>query len=97
MYIVVITYKKPWDEVMRWAQEHRAYALSHYAEGNYLMSGRKSDKSGGVILANAPDRARLDAILQGDPFWREKVALYEVIEFLPQMAAEPFKDYIIPI
>lgn len=97
MYVVVLTYEKPWDEVMRWAQEHRDYALSHYAEDSFLMSGRKPDKSGGVIIAKAPDRARLDAILQGDPFWREKVARYEVIEFLPQMAAERFKEFIVTV
>lgn len=97
MYVVVLTYEKPWEEVMRWAPEHRAYALTRYAQGHYLMSGRKPDKSGGVILAQAADRAELDAVLQGDPFWREKIACYEVIEFWPQMAAERFKDFIVPV
>ena len=42
------------------------------------MSGRKPDKSGGVILALAENRARLDEILAADPFWREAIAKYKV-------------------
>lgn len=97
MFIVLLTYVKPWSEVLRLAPEHRAYAATRYADGSYLMSGRKPDRSGGVILAMAPDRATLDGILGGDPFWREGVARYEVVEFLPQMAAERFQDLIVPV
>jgi uncharacterized protein YciI len=97
MYVVLLTYEKPWSEVMRLAPEHRAYAATRYADGSYLMSGRKPDRSGGVILALAPDRGTLDGILQQDPFWRERVARFEVVEFLPQMAAERFKELIVPV
>ena len=97
MYVVLLTYVKPWSEVMRLAPEHRAYAATRYADGSYLMSGRKPDRSGGVILAMAPDRGTLDTILAGDPFWRNAVARYEVVEFLPQMAAEKFQDLIVPV
>lgn len=97
MYIVLLNYEKPWSEVMRLAPEHRAYAATRYADGSYLLSGRKPDRSGGVILALAPDRAALDDILRQDPFWREGVARFDVVEFLPQMAAERFKDLIVPV
>jgi len=97
MFVVLLTYTKPWDEVMRWAPEHRAYAATRYADGSYLMSGRKLDKSGGLILALAESRARLDEILAADPFWREAVAEYDVVEFLPQMAAERFADFIVVV
>lgn len=97
MYVVLLTYVKPWSEVMRLAPEHRAYAARRYADGSYLMSGRKPDRSGGVILALAPNRASLDTILSGDPFWRESVARYDIVEFLPQMAAERFRDLIVPV
>jgi uncharacterized protein YciI len=97
MYVVLLTYVKPWSDVMRLAPEHRAYAATRYADGSYLMSGRKPDRSGGVILAIAGDRAELDTILSGDPFWREGVARYEVVEFLPQMAAQRFQDLIVPV
>jgi uncharacterized protein YciI len=97
MYVVLLTYEKPWSEVMRLAPEHRAYAATRYADGSYLMSGRKPDRSGGVILAQAADRDALDKILQEDPFWREAVARFEVVEFLPQMAAERFSDLIVQV
>ena len=97
MYVVLLTYEKPWAEVMRFAPEHRAYAATRYADGTYLMSGRKPDRSGGVILAQAPDRDTLDQILHKDPFWREAIARFEVVEFLPQMAAERFQDLIVQV
>jgi uncharacterized protein YciI len=97
MYVVLLTYMKPWSEVMRLAPAHRAYAATRYADGSYLMSGRKPDRSGGVILALARDRAALDEVLSGDPFWREQVARYDVVEFLPQMAAERFSDLIVQV
>ena len=60
------------------------------------MSRRKPARTGGVILALAPSRAALDAILEEDPFHREGIADYEVVEFLPMMAATRFADLIVP-
>jgi hypothetical protein len=36
-----------------------------------------------VILANVASREALDAVLEEDPFYREGVAQYQVIEFTP--------------
>jgi uncharacterized protein YciI len=97
MYVVILTYIKPLSEVERHAPEHRAYANGHYDAGHFLMSGRKPDRSGGLILAQAESRAALDAILSGDPFWREAVATYEIVEFLPMMSAPRFADFIVQV
>ncbi len=40
MYVVLLTYLKPWFEVMALAPEQRAYAATRYADGSYLMSSR---------------------------------------------------------
>jgi uncharacterized protein YciI len=43
--------------------------------------------TGGVILAKAETRAEIEDIILNDPFRREKIAEYEIIEFLPTTAA----------
>jgi len=96
MFVVLLNYVKPPSEVERVAPEHRVYAARQYASGNFLISGRRPARTGGVIVAQAASRAALDAILQQDPFYREGVADYEVVEFLPMMAGERFADFIVP-
>jgi len=59
-----------------------------------LLSGRKEPRTGGVILANAENREAITRIIQSDPFKRENVAEYEVIEVLPSMAGESLKDLL---
>jgi uncharacterized protein YciI len=97
MFIVLLNYIKPMSEVERLAPEHRAYAARQYANGNFLLSGRKEPRTGGIILARAPSRAALDVILDEDPFRREAAATYEVIEFLPMMSADWLTGLLPPV
>ncbi len=94
MFIVLLNYIKPMSEIERLAPEHRAYAARQYANGNFLLSGRKLPRTGGIILAQAQGRAELEQILAGDPFWREAAATYEIIEFQPLMSADWLKGLL---
>ena len=44
-------------------------------------------REGGIILADAPSRAALEAVLGEDPFHQAGVARYEITEFTPLMTA----------
>lgn len=61
--------------------------MRQYADRNFCLSGRTQPRTGSIILARAPSRAALDAMLDQGPFRREPAATYEVIEFLPMMSA----------
>ncbi len=37
---------------------------------------------------------KVNAILSEDPFYKEKIASYEIIEFIPTKYAASFKDFI---
>ncbi len=87
MFVILLSYIKPLSEVDRFVAEHRQYLERHYASGQFLLSGRKEPRTGGVILANAATRAEIEAIVQLDPFHREQIANYQIIEFVPSMAA----------
>lgn len=86
MFIIELTYTQPLAIVDQFVAEHRFFLERHYANGQFLLSGRKEPRTGGFILASVANRAELDAILQEDPFQREGIAQYTVTEFLPSMA-----------
>ena len=86
MFIILLHYLKPLSEVDRVVAEHRDFLERHYASGNFLLSGRQEPRSGGVILADAPTRAQIEAIVREDPFNREQIARYEIVEFVPSLA-----------
>lgn len=96
MFIVLLNYIKPMSEVDRFVEEHRDFLKRHYASGQFLLSGRKEPRTGGVILACAKTRAEIESIVQNDPFHREKIADYEIVEFLPSMSAEHLANLIAP-
>ncbi|MEV6431658.1 YciI family protein [Nocardia sp. NPDC051463] len=84
MFILDLTYRDgALDELDAWIPEHYAYIDRHLAAGTFLMSGRKVPRTGGVILAQAPDRADLDAVIAEDPFLRAGLADYTVTEIQP--------------
>lgn len=87
MFVILLHYKKPLGEVDRFIAEHVDYLTRHYAAGHFLLSGRRKPRDGGVILATGASRAEIEEIVAGDPFHREQIADYEIVEFLPSMAA----------
>jgi len=91
MFIVSLTYKRPLEEVDRHLDAHVAYLKQEYANGNFIASGRKVPRTGGVILCNVKTRDELDAVLANDPFHIAGIAYYEVMEFIPSMVAEGFE------
>lgn len=90
----MLTYRKPLDEVDRFISEHRQFLERHYAAGHFLISGRKVPRTGGVILAKAESRAEIEHIVRNDPFHREGIAEYQIIEFLPSMTASQFSGLL---
>ncbi|MEZ5588729.1 MAG: YciI family protein [Sedimenticolaceae bacterium] len=92
MFVVSITYKAELSEVDNYISEHVAYLEQYYDKGNFIASGRKVPRTGGVILAHAESREKLIAILQEDPFYKADVASYEVTEFVPSKVGQGFES-----
>ena len=67
---------------------HVEYLKEQYKAGNFIASGRKVPRTGGVILSQIDDRDILNQIIDLDPFKSNNVAEYEVIEFIPSMTSE---------
>ena len=96
MFIVLLKYIKPISEVDRFVAEHRKFLERYYMSGNFLLSGRKEPRTGGVILATAGTLAEIEGIIQNDPFHREGIAEYEIVEFLPSMSADNLVGFVAP-
>lgn len=94
MFAIILTYKKPLEEVERHTPAHRAFLDEGYAKGLFVMSGRQTPPVGGVIIANVADRETLESILAEDPFRREDVAEYAIYEFTPAKYHSALKDLI---
>ncbi len=83
MFIAILTYKKPLEEVDRFLHEHRDYLAEHYASGDFIASGPQTPRVGGVIMIKAENRTVVDAIIAQDPFNINGIADYQIVEFVP--------------
>ena len=85
MFIAILTYKKPLEEVDRFLQAHRDFLAHHYAAGHLFTSGPRKQRVGGVIMLKGSDRAEVENILSKDPFSINGIADYQIVEFSPTL------------
>lgn len=84
--LAILRYRRPFDEVAPYVDEHRAYLRELKAEGTLLASGPFDPRFGGGLLLRVSDadgQAALDRIKNGDPFTRLGLAHYEIWPWNP--------------
>ena len=94
MFIVNLTYVKPLEEVEKYLSKHIEFLNKYYSSNNFICSGRKNPRTGGVILCNARDMEEVKAIISEDPFNKNNIASYDIVEFQPTKYAEDFKAFV---
>lgn len=82
-FMISLDYQVSMNDVEAHLPAHRDFLQRYYADGTFLLSGRKVPRTGGLILARANDKAAIDAIIQQDPFHQQGIARFTVIEFEP--------------
>lgn len=95
MFIILLNYIKPIEAVEAVIPAHIEYLERYYRLDKFVLSGRKSPRTGGVILCQAKDQDEVWAIIAEDPFYLEKVADYDVLEFLPTKAAAGLTRFLV--
>ncbi|MCF3129438.1 YciI family protein [Streptomyces olivochromogenes] len=93
MFVLELTYTAPLDAVDAVLPAHVVWLDEQYDQGVFLASGRKNPRDGGVILAAAADRARIEDIVAGDPFVAAGVCAYRVTEFVATKTAPGLERY----
>ena len=90
MFVLLLTYTKPLEEVDALMRDHMKWVNEQYAAGRFVVSGRQVPRTGGVILARGDDRDEIDAIAAADPFVKSGVATVDVIQFRASQSAPGF-------
>jgi uncharacterized protein YciI len=81
MFVIELTYKAPLAEIDAHMAAHVIFLKKYYASGNFLVSGRKIPRDGGIILAVGTSRRQIEAIVEEDPFYEHGLADFRIIEF----------------
>jgi uncharacterized protein YciI len=81
MFVIELSYKVDLAEIDAHMPEHVAFLNKYYDSGNFLVSGRKIPRDGGIILAVGKDRGQVEKIVEEDPFHKHGLADFRIIEF----------------
>ncbi len=81
MFLLVVSYIKPTEEVTPHAETHTAWVKKYFDGGIFLMAGPKKSKLGGVILTKSIDKKLLKKIIAEDSYVQSDVAEYQIIDF----------------
>ncbi|MGG4521179.1 YciI family protein [Aneurinibacillus migulanus] len=94
LFLVVLRYIEPLEKVETYLEEHVTFLNKYYEKSKFIFSGRRKPRIGGVILANVNTEEEIQTIIKEDPFFINKIAEYELIEFTPTKYDENFKVFV---
>ena len=94
MFVIELVYKVPLTEIDAKMRAHVAFLKKYYASGNFVASGRKIPRDGGIILAVGESREEIEAIMQADPFVQQGLADFRVIQFRVSQRADDIQARI---
>jgi len=94
MFILTITYTADLERIDQFLQEHIDYLDEQYRLGNFILSGPKVPRTGGVILSVVKERAQLSELIKLDPFFREGLAKFEIVQVTPTKFAPGLENLI---
>jgi uncharacterized protein YciI len=90
MFVIELIYKVPLAEIDRHMAAHVKFLKKYYASGNFLVSGRKIPRDGGIILASGTSREQIQGIIEEDPFHSRDLADFRIIEFRASQRSSAF-------
>jgi len=94
MFIIELIYKADLTQIDARMKAHVAFLKKYYASGHFLVSGRKIPRDGGIIVAVGRDRQEIEAIIEQDPFCKQGLADWRVIEFRASQRADDIQRRI---
>jgi uncharacterized protein YciI len=94
MFVIELTYKVPLAEIDAHMTAHVIFLKRYYASGNFLVSGRKIPRDGGIILAVGESRREIEVIVEEDPFYKHGLADFRIIEFRSSQRADDIQKRI---
>lgn len=90
MFVIELIYKAALADIDASMTAHVKFLKKYYAAGNFLVSGRKIPRDGGIIVAVGESREQIEGIMREDPFCARGLAECRVIEFRASQRAQDF-------
>jgi uncharacterized protein YciI len=94
MFIIELIYKADLAAIDAHMRAHVKFLKKHYASGNFLVSGRKIPRDGGIIVAVGTSRQQIEAIVAEDPFVTHHLADIRIVEFRASQYADDIQRRI---
>lgn len=94
MFVIELIYTVPLADIDAHMKAHVAFLNKHYAAGQFIVSGRKVPREGGIILAVGESREQIEGIIKEDPFCARGLADFRVIEFRASQQAKDIQARI---
>jgi len=94
MFVIELIYKADLSEIDAHMAAHVAFLEKYYAARNFLVSGRKIPRDGGIIIAVGKSRQQIERIVKEDPFCERGLADFRIIEFRASQRADDIQKRI---
>ena len=94
MFVIELIYKADLAKIDAAMAAHVKFLKKYYAAGNFLISGRKIPRDGGIILAVGESRQHIETIAEEDPFYTRGLADIRIIEFRASQRADDIQKRI---
>ena len=88
MFVVELIYKADLAAIDAKMAAHVRFLKKYYASGHFVVSGRKIPRDGGIIVAVGKSRDEIEAIVREDPFCKDGLADFRIIEFRASQKAD---------
>ena len=88
MFVIELKYTAPLAQIDARMAAHVRFLKKYYASGQFIVSGRKIPRDGGIIIAVGESREAIEAIAREDPFYTHHLAEFRVIEFRASQIAD---------
>jgi uncharacterized protein YciI len=82
MFIINLNYIVPLEKLDAHMTDHVKFLQKYYKLNVFVASGRKVPRTGGIILALAKSKEKVEQIIREDPFYIHKLAEFSITEFL---------------
>lgn len=94
MFLILLQYIRPLTAIEHYTEAHNAFLDKYYKSGNFIVSGRRAPRTGGIILCRAENRRAVEKIITEDPFDKNNLVMYDIIEFHPSKCLEGLEPFL---
>ncbi len=88
MFVIELTYTADLAQIDAHMAAHVVFLKKYYASGNFVVSGRKIPRDGGIIVATGKSREQIETIIREDPFHKHRLADFRIIQFNASQRAD---------